>query len=90
MIELLSGLSGWAAAGIVALVSIVGAWFAGRQSGAKSEQWESSMREAQRNQKQADAIRKHVQERQDAQKDVNRLPDGDAAERLSRDWTRGD
>lgn len=78
---ILAKLQGWALTTLAVLAVLVGAYGLGHRAAAKSAKKESDLAEATR----ATAGTKGVE---DARREVDKLPDGGAADELRRDWVR--
>jgi type III secretory pathway component EscV len=80
---LMARLQGWALTTLAVLAVLVGAYAYGHRTAKKAAKKESDLAEAQR----ATAGAKGVE---DARREVDKLPDGGAADELRRDWMRDD
>ena len=77
----LTRVKGWLAAAGFFLAAITLALLTGRRQGSRAKQQEQVAEAAQ-------AQQEGVEARNDAKKEVDKLPDGGAADELKRDWMR--
>lgn len=71
----------WVVGAALGVLAILAAVFAGRRQGRQAQQNKDLAKAAQ-------AQRQGMEARRDAKQEVNRLPDGGAADELKRDWMR--
>lgn len=71
----------WVVGAALGVLAILAAVFAGRRQGRQAQQNEDTAKAAQ-------AQRQGMEARRDAKQEVNKLPDGGAADELKRDWMR--
>lgn len=70
------------------LAGLVGLFFVGKNKGTKAEASRNETKEAVRKADEAVVVVESVKEKADVQKNVDRLPDGSAAEQLRDKWSR--
>jgi len=81
MTAIFGKLQGWALTTLAVLAVLVGAYGYGHRAATKAAKKEGDLAEAER-------IKAGSKGVQDAQREVDRLPDGGAADELRRDWMR--